>query len=153
MHHMHLDTRIEAPVEHVWESLADTSRWDDWDPRHAHTDFTGPLDEVGTTWVETSRFMGFAMNTTQEVVEVDAHRLLHVHTDSGPAEVYYRLEAEGGATRFTFDCDFEMPSKMPGFIQRFMVSKANRYPQQTLAHFKALAEAEAPAKGLAVSDY
>jgi uncharacterized protein YndB with AHSA1/START domain len=137
---MHLETRIKAPAEHVWAFLCDTSQWDDWDPRHSHTDFTGQVDEVGTTWIEASRLMGFRMRTTQEVVEVEPQRLLHYHTDSGPAEAYYRLDAEGDMTRFTFDCDFEMPSRTPGFIQDFMVSRANRYPEQALADFKALAE-------------
>jgi len=33
MPHMHVETRVEAPVEHVWTFYRDTSHWQDWMPR------------------------------------------------------------------------------------------------------------------------
>ena len=33
MEHIRIETRVEAPVEHVWAFYIDTSRWPDWMPR------------------------------------------------------------------------------------------------------------------------
>ncbi len=33
MEHIREEIRIEAPVEHVWAFLCDTSHWQDWMPR------------------------------------------------------------------------------------------------------------------------
>jgi len=146
MHHMHVETRIEAPVEHVWEFLCDTSHWDDWDPRHPHSDFSGPVDGVGTTWVESGKPMGFEMKQTYKVVEVEPQRLLHFHSDQGPMEMYYRLDPDGDATRVIVESDYEIPSKMPDFFDDLIARGwVDRYATQALADFKAHAETKVPA--------
>ena len=146
MNHMHHELRIEAPVEHVWAFYCDTSHWQDWMPRARSSDFSGPVDQVGTTYVQTMKLMGFEMKSTTKVVEVEPLRLIHEHTDQGPMESYLRLEPDGEATRVVFDADWEMPGMMPGFIKD-LVNKgwAERNTRQMLADFKALAEAKVPA--------
>ncbi len=145
MNHIHEEIRIEAPVKHVWDFLCDTSRWHDWDPRSEHSDFSGPLDQVGTTFVETSRVMGFEMKGTLTVVEVEPLRLLHIRSDFGPTDVFYRFEPEGDATRAIGEADYDMPGHLPGFIKN-LISKSwvERYTRQQLEDFKALAEATIP---------
>ena len=146
MPHMHVETRVEAPVEHVWTFYRDTSYWQDWMPRDKSSEFSGPVDEVGTTYVSTMRFMGREVTMTQKVVEVEPLRLIHEHNDQGPMESYLRFEPDGGATRLVYDADWERPGKMPGFIKE-LVNKvwAERHMRQVLADFKALAEAKVPA--------
>jgi uncharacterized membrane protein len=145
VNHMHQEVRIEAPVEHVWAFYCDTSHWPDWMPRGKCSDFTGPVDRVGTTYVETMRLMGFEMKSTSKVVEVEPLRLIHEHTDNGPMESYLRFEPDGEATRLVFDSDWEMPGHWPGFIKD-LVNKgwADQNIHQMLSDFKALAEANVP---------
>ena len=145
MNHMHQEFRIEAPVEHVWAFYCDTSHWQDWMPRAKSSDFSGPVDKVGTTYVQTMRLMGHEMKSTSTVVEVEPLRLIHEHTDEGPMESYLRFERDGEATRLAFDSDWEMPGKLPGFIKD-LVNKgwAERNMRQAFADFKALAEAKVP---------
>jgi uncharacterized membrane protein len=146
MNHMHHEIRVEAPIEHVWAFYCDTSHWEDWMPRARYSEFSGPVDKVGSTYVQTTRLMGHEMKATNTVVEVEPLRLIHEHTDMGPMESYLRFERDGEATRVVFDADWEMPGKLPGFIKD-LVGKgwAERSTHQMLADFKALAEAKVPA--------
>ena len=145
MNHLHMENRIEAPIEHVWAFLCDTSHWDDWDPQSKHSDFSGPLDRVGTTFVETSRMMGFEMKGTLSVMEVEPARLLHLRSDFAQTEMSFRMEPDGDATRLTVDADWEMPGHIPGFIKNLMTrSWVERHTRQQMEDFKALAEATVP---------
>jgi len=146
MDHMKEEIRIEAPVEHVWAFLCDTSRWHDWMPRGEFSDFSGPYDQVGTTYVWMMRMMGFEMKGTGTVVEVEPLKLIHEHTDEGPQDTYYRFERDGEATRVIVESDYEMPGHIPGFLKSLM-SKSffERQARHMLGDFKALAEATVPA--------
>jgi len=115
-------------------------------PRGEFSDFSGPVDEVGTTYVQSMRLMGYEMKQTMKVVEVEPLRLIHEHRDTGPMDNYYRFEPGGDATNVVLESDYEMPGKVPGFIKD-CVSKgwAERNMNNMLADFKALAEANVPA--------
>ena len=147
MQHMHHEERIEAPVEHVWAFFGDTTHWEDWMPRRKTTDISGPLDQVGTTYVQSMKLMGVEQKWTTEIVEVEPLRLIHVRSDYGPMDNTFRFEPDGEATKFVFDSDYEMPGKMPGFLKDLM-SKGwmERNMRRLFEDFKALAEANVPAK-------
>ena len=146
MQHMREEVRVAAPVEHVWKFYCDTSNWPDFMPRAEFSDFSGPVDKVGTTYVGGMKLMGYEFKTTYEIVEVEPQRLVHEHTDDGPMDNYFRFEPDGDATNVVIESDYEMPGKVPGFIKDIM-SKAwiERNTRQSLADFKALAEAKVPA--------
>ena len=146
MQHMRDEVRIEAPVEHVWKFALDPSHLEDWVPRATFSEFSGPLDKVGTTYVQSMKLMGFEMKSTCEVIEVEPQRLYHERSDMGPTDIYMRFEPDGDATRFIMESDYEMPGKLPGFIKDLM-SKGfmERNVRQMLADLKALAEAKVPA--------
>ena len=67
MTHIHEEIQVEAPVEQVWDLYCDTSHWKDWMPRGEWSEFSGPVDKVGTTYVSSSKFMGFEMKGKTEV--------------------------------------------------------------------------------------
>ena len=46
-------------------------------PRGTYSDFSGPVDEVGTTYVAGMRVMGHEMKETHEIVEVESLRLMN----------------------------------------------------------------------------
>jgi hypothetical protein len=91
--------------------------------------------------------MGFEMKGTTEVVEVEPLGLIHEHHEPGPMELYMRFEPNDGATRCTVDADYEMPGKMPGFVEDIMNKTwFERQTRNMLADFKAIAEAKVSAK-------
>ena len=145
MRHYHNAVRIEAPVKLVWEFFLDTTHWEDWMPRRKTYDVSGPLDRVGTTYVQSAKLMGYEMKWTTEVVEVEPQRLARVHSDWGPVDTTFRFEPDGDATNLVVDSDYEMPGKMPGVVKDFM-SKGwmERNMGRMFEDFKALAEAKVP---------
>lgn len=146
MTHLHDEVRIEAPVEHVWKLFCDVSRWKDWMPWGEYSDFSGPLDEVGTTFVGRMRLVGYEMKSLNEVVEIEPQRLYHERSDFGSMDQYAHFEPDGDSTRVIFDADYEMPGKLPGFLKDRMVKGwMNGRMRSMLADFKALAEAKVPA--------
>ena len=146
MEHIRDEIRIEAPVDHVWAFLCDTSRWHDWMPRGEFSDFSGPYDKVGTTYVSTMKMMGFEWKSTNTVVEVEPLKLIHEHTDdNGAMDSLYRFEPEGDATRVIIEADYEMPGHIPGFLKNLMTkSFFERQVRHMLGDFKALAEVSVP---------
>ncbi|HEX6129293.1 MAG TPA: SRPBCC family protein [Candidatus Limnocylindria bacterium] len=139
------EIRIEAPVDQVWTFLCDTSRWHDWMPRGEFSDFSGPYDQVGTTYAWKMKMMGFEMKGTTTVLEVQPLKLIHDHTDEAHQDTYFRLEPEGDATRVIVETEYEMPGIIPGFLQSvFTKSFFERQTRHMLQDFKALAEVKAP---------
>ena len=122
MTHYHDEVRIEAPVEQVWAYFLDTSHWDDWMPHRRTSDVSGPLDSVGTTYVQSERLMGVEMQWTNEVVEVEPLRLIHVHCDYVPNDSFFRFEPDGDATRLIIESDYQVPSELSGFLRDLMSS-------------------------------
>ena len=148
MEHYRTEIRIEAPVEHVWAFYCDTSHWHDWMPRGTATDFTGPIDKVGTTYVGTMRLMGYEMKSTYTVVEVQPQLLYREHSDTGPMDNVIRFEADGEATRLVVEGDYEMPRMLPGFVKDLMKKGwMDRQLTQMVGDFKALAEATVSVPG------
>ena len=146
MQHMHHEMRIEAPVEHVWAFFGDVEHWQDWMPRRKTTDISGPLDQVGTTYVQSVKLMGVEQKWTNEIVEVEPQRLVHVHSDYGPMDNTFRFEPDGEATNLVLDSDYEMPGKMPDFLKDLMFTGwMERNLRRMFEDFKALAEAKVPA--------
>ena len=146
MQHMREEVWIEAPVEHVWGLFCDTSQWAKLMPRNAFSDFSGPIDRVGTTYVTTMRLLGFERKETLEIVEVEPLRLIHEHAVDGPMDNHFRFEPDGAATRVSLESDFEVPVRLPGFVKDIVRRRfSERYTREVLADLKALAEAEIPA--------
>ena len=146
MEHIREEIRIEAPVDHVWAFLGDTSRWSDWMPRGRFSDFSGPYDQVGTTYVSTMKMMGTEWKQTSTIVEVEPLTLIHEHTDdNGQMDTYFRFASEGDATRVVVEADYEMPGHIPGFLKNLMTkSFFERQTRHMLGDFKAFAEATVP---------
>lgn len=120
MTHFHDEIRLEVPVDQVWALFLDTSHWQEWMPRRETSHVSGPLDEVGTTYVQRTRLLGLEMKWACRVVEVEPQRLIRVHSDYGPTDTTFRFEPDGQATRLLVDSEHELPGGMPGFIEDLM---------------------------------
>jgi uncharacterized membrane protein len=145
MEHIRDEIRIEAPVDQVWAFLCDTSRWHDWMPRGEFSDFSGPYDQVGTTYTWKMRMMGFEMKGKSTVLEVQPLKLIREHTDEAHQDSLFRFEPEGDATRVIVETEYEMPGYIPGFLKGvFTKSFFERQTRHMLHDFKALAEVKVP---------
>jgi uncharacterized protein YndB with AHSA1/START domain len=144
MNHIHDAVRIEAPVDQVWAFMCDPAHLHDWSPQAEYSDFSGPLDQPGTTLVQHWRIMGFEMKGTMKVLEAEPRRLLHLRNDAGPTDMVFRFEPEGHATLLVLDSDYEMPRHLPAFVQNLMSrSYVERNVRHQLETIKALVEARA----------
>lgn len=145
MEHFGDSIHIDAPIEHVWAFYMDTSHWPDWMPRAHLSDFSGPLDQVGTTYVGSMKVMGHEMKSTYTVVEVVPQRLYHERSEWGPGDNYIRFEPEDGGTRLTMEADYAMPAHLPGFIKDLLAKGwIQRQTRQMLGDLKVFAEATVP---------
>lgn len=146
MNHIRLDTLVDAPVDHVWSFLCDTSRWRDWMPRAEAADFSGPYDHVGTTYSMDMKMLGFEFKQKFTVLEVEPLKVIHEYTpDQGSQDNYFRFEREGDKTRFIVESDYEMPGHIPEFLKSVLTrTYFERQMRHMLQDFKALAEATVP---------
>jgi len=143
VNHIELETRVEAPVDHVWAYLCDPSHMDDWSM--GTWQYSGPSDQVGATLVQTSRMMGIEDKTTWTVVEVEPTRLLHLRMGPDPGDMFFRMEPDGDATLLALETDYEMPKHMPGFLKNIMSkSFVERQMRHQMENLKAFAEATVP---------
>ncbi|MCQ8194356.1 type II toxin-antitoxin system Rv0910 family toxin [Streptomyces rugosispiralis] len=103
-------TRIEAPAEKVWARLTDFSTYGDWNATHTSFPQGGPAGlEVGATYQENMKLMGFPAEVTWTVEEYQPARLLTTR-GKGPMGVNlamrYSLTPDGDATTVRVDGDF-----------------------------------------------
>jgi hypothetical protein len=144
MQHFHDEIRIKAPIEHVWACRSDGSHLDDIAPRARHTDFSGSLDQVGTTFVATGRMMGFTSRSTFTVVEVRAAAALphparaRCWGDGLPARARGRRHSPGLRHRL------RRARPPAGLVTGFLARGWERDMHRMLTDVKALTEATVP---------
>ncbi|MEJ8633665.1 type II toxin-antitoxin system Rv0910 family toxin [Streptomyces sp. MS2.AVA.5] len=104
------EARIEAPAEKVWAELTDFTGYGRWNATHTSFPKGGPTTlEVGATYEENMKLMGFPAEVTWTVDEFEAGRLLGIR-GKGPMGVNvgnrYSLTPQGDATLVRIDGEF-----------------------------------------------
>ncbi|OQD54130.1 polyketide cyclase [Streptomyces phaeoluteigriseus] len=104
------EARIQAPAGQVWAQLTDWSAYGEWNA--THTDFPqgGPKTlEVGATFRENMKLMGFPAEVEWTVEELEPARVLAIR-GRGPMAVTlltrYTLTPDGDATGVRIDGEF-----------------------------------------------
>ena len=104
------EARIEAPAEKVWGRLTDFSVYGEWNT--THTGFPKGVPEsleVGGTFEESMKLMGFPAEVTWTVAELEPARVLAIK-GKGPMAVNvgtrYTLTPDGDATTVRIDGEF-----------------------------------------------
>ncbi|MFD1660240.1 SRPBCC family protein [Streptomyces caeni] len=102
--------RIEAPAEKVWAQLTDWSAYGEWNATHTSFPKGGPESlEVGGTFEENMKLMGFPAEVTWTIDELQPGRVLAIR-GKGPMAVNvatrYTLTPDGGATSVRIDGEF-----------------------------------------------
>ncbi|MFC8090160.1 SRPBCC family protein [Streptomyces sp. NPDC057301] len=96
------EARIEAPAEKVWAQLTDWSSWSQWNATHTSFPGGGPAAlEVGGTFQENMKLMGFPAEVEWTIEELEPARVLAIR-GKGPMAVTvatrYTLTPDGDST-------------------------------------------------------
>ncbi|MGW1070736.1 type II toxin-antitoxin system Rv0910 family toxin [Streptomyces aureus] len=104
------EARIDAPAEKIWGRLTDWSAYGEWNATHTSFPKGGPDKlEVGGTFAENMKLMGFPAEVTWTIEELEIGRTLAIR-GKGPMSVNvstrYTLTPEGDATSVRIDGEF-----------------------------------------------
>jgi len=104
------EARIEAPAEKIWSQLTDWSAYGEWNATHTNFPNGGPEKlEVGGTFAENMKLMGFPAEVTWTIEELEPGRTLAIR-GKGPMSVNvttrYTLTPDGDATSVRIDGEF-----------------------------------------------
>ncbi|MEU8576952.1 type II toxin-antitoxin system Rv0910 family toxin [Streptomyces asoensis] len=104
------EARIEAPAEKVWAQLTDWPTYGEWNATHTNFPKGGPETlEVGATFQENMKLMGFPAEVEWTVAELEPARLLTIR-GKGPMAVSvatrYTLTPDGDGTTVRIDGEF-----------------------------------------------
>jgi len=108
---------IAAPLEKVWETITDPSRFGEWQTIHVGFggDAPGPL-ATGDSFKQKVTIMGMPGEVEWTVDEVDAPNTLKL-TGAGPmgtkATAAFTLDGANGSTKLTYDTGFEGAALAP----------------------------------------
>jgi carbon monoxide dehydrogenase subunit G len=108
---MKLQRSVEttAPPAAVFASLSDFTNTNEWDPGTVNTTRVSGDGGVGTTYDNTSKFMGRETELTYEVVEhrPDSLFALRGENSSVVANDSMQIDPLGAGSRVTYTADFE----------------------------------------------
>ncbi|MEW2564103.1 MULTISPECIES: SRPBCC family protein [Streptomyces] len=101
---------VQAPADKVWAQLTDWSSYGEWNATHTSFPKGGPaVLEVGATFQENMKLMGFPAEVEWTVDQVEPARLLAIR-GKGPMAVSvatrYTLTPDGDATGVRIDGEF-----------------------------------------------
>ncbi|MFE9673715.1 SRPBCC family protein [Streptomyces sp. NPDC006259] len=104
------EARIQAPADMVWARLTDWSAYGEWNTTHTNFPQGGPTTlEVGGTFQENMKLMGFPAEVEWTVEELEPARVLAIR-GKGPMAVTlvtrYTLTPDGDATAVRIDGEF-----------------------------------------------
>ncbi|MFE2583373.1 SRPBCC family protein [Streptomyces sp. NPDC059378] len=104
------EARIQASAEKVWAQLTDWSAYGEWNATHTSFPKGGPETlEVGATFQENMKLMGFPAEVEWTVEELEPARVLAIR-GKGPMAVTvatrYTLTPDGDATTLRMDGEF-----------------------------------------------
>ncbi|KQX78158.1 MULTISPECIES: SRPBCC family protein [unclassified Streptomyces] len=104
------EARIQAPAEKVWAQLTDWPAYGEWNATHTNFPKGGPETlEVGATFQENMKLMGFPAEVEWTVAELEPARSLVIR-GKGPMAVSvatrYTLTPDGDATTVRIDGEF-----------------------------------------------
>lgn len=104
------EARIQAPPEKVWATLTDWSAYGEWNTTHTSFPRGGPESlEVGATFQENMKLMGFPAEVEWTVEELETARVLAIR-GKGPMAVTvatrYTLTPGADATGVRIDGEF-----------------------------------------------
>lgn len=147
MSQVHVKTRIQAPIEKVFETVMDPDRLGEWVTIHRSvSDVSAAPLRKGSTMEQTMRMRGLSFNVHWTLVDLSPPN--HAEWDGrGPAHsrarIRYELTADGDrATEFEYFNDFSPPGGHLGnMASRLIIGAASeREAHSSLQRLKSLLE-------------
>jgi carbon monoxide dehydrogenase subunit G len=102
------EVTTSAPADRVFGYLSDFTTTTEWDPGTVKTVRLAGDGGVGTTYDNTSKFMGRETRLTYEVVEYAEPTRIVLHGTNATVDATdsITVEAHGGGTKVTYEADF-----------------------------------------------
>lgn len=99
----------DAPVEKVFAYLSDFTSTNDWDPGTVRTELTQGDGGVGTTYHNTSSFMGRETELVYTVTALDEHRRFQLVGENSTVRATDTMTfaRTGRGTQLTYTADFQ----------------------------------------------
>lgn len=143
---VHVKTRIDAPVELVWEIVMDPDRLGDWVTIHRSVkDVSSHPLRTGSTMKQCLHLRGVSFNVNWKLADFSAPK--HAEWEGqGPAHsqarIRYDLRPNGDATEFEYTNEFTAPGGRLGLMASKMIvgAASEREAEKSLERLKALAE-------------
>jgi len=101
---------VDQPAERVWDYLSDFRSTNDWDPGTVHTERTSGDGGAGTTYHNTSSFLGRETKLVYTVTEVDPGRRITLRGENKTVVSTDTITVEGlpeGGTKVSYLAEFE----------------------------------------------
>lgn len=145
---VHVHTKINAPIERVWDTVMDPQSLEKWVTIHRGLGAVSsePLG-TGFTMEQLMHMRGFSFHVHWTLIELNPPT--HAEWDGrGPAHsratIRYELTRDGDATDFEYFNDFSPPGGRLGSVaSRLIVGAASeREAHNSLRRLKALVEGE-----------
>jgi uncharacterized protein YndB with AHSA1/START domain len=144
---VHVTTKIEAPIDRVWETVMDPSRLEEWVTIHrALGDVSSQPLRKGSTMDQVLHLRGVSFHVHWTLVDVNPPNCAEWN-GGGPAHsearIRYELRSDGdAATRFEYTNEFTPPGGVLGTVaSRVIVGAASeREAERSLERLKALLE-------------
>jgi uncharacterized protein YndB with AHSA1/START domain len=144
---VHVKTKIDAPIERVWETVMDPNRLERWVTIHRALK-NAPAEPLhaGSTMEQVMHFRGISFSVRWTLVDV--HEPMHAEWEGrGPAHsrarIRYELSGDSdGATEFEYFNEFTPPGGALGVVaSRVIVGAASeREANRSLQKLKELLE-------------
>lgn len=146
MGHVLQTGHIDAPPDKVFALAIDATRIPEWNSSVIEVkDITGPLDQVGSSYVAVLKLGGRRLEGPWEVTQVERPRLL-VLTGTAPgggrATATNRFETAGPGTDLTIEVHYELPGGFVGGVaDKLFVERAiERDVKHSVENYKAICE-------------
>jgi uncharacterized protein YndB with AHSA1/START domain len=144
---VHKQIRIEVPIDRVWDTIMDPSRFGDWVTIHRGVkNVSSDPRTKGATMDQAMRMRGLSFNVHWTLTDVDAPNFAEWR-GRGPAHseavIKYKLTPDGdGSTDFEYTNEFHVPGgRLGGMATQMIVGDASdREAQNSLQKLKALLE-------------
>jgi uncharacterized membrane protein len=139
--------RIQAPIDRVWDTIMDPSRFGDWVTIHRGVrNVSSDPRAKGATMDQVMHMRGLTFKVHWTLFDVDAPNLAEWR-GRGPAHsearIEYKLTAAGDdATEFEYTNEFHVPGGRLGGVATNMIvgAASEREAHNSLARLKALLE-------------
>ncbi len=137
---MHVERTFTVPgrVETVFDYLSDFTHTNEWDPGTVETTRTSGDGGVGTTYANTSEFMGRTSELTYETRELERpHRLrFRGHNDKVTTADTMTFRQAGDETQVHYRADFDFGRLVNLVAPLFVRPKLEKLADETVAQLQ-----------------